>query len=376
MLSLAIIFQNVIPLIKKGSILKKDYFNPNNFFDKIYLLTFDGAVPDEMVESIKLAFGNAKFFVIPIGGFNLHNVYLKRYQILNIIKKINPDIIRSFSPQIDGYLATFCGNKLGIPVVVSLHGDRDRDNRYNMITEKQYFKYLISLVHKYLFEIPALRKGNKIIAVYEFAAEYGQRYSKKPVTVIYNKVDTNYFIPSEHHETKNPFTIINVGRLIPAKNQEVLIRAMKNVDGKLILIGNGPMYNSYTDLIKKLDLDEKIEIITSVPNNKLVTYYQKSDIYATGIQYGGIAVPVLEAMACGLPIVQCPYPFGSTPEFIDEAGLIVECSPDGFAEGINQLKNNPDMLKKKSEFARNKMLKYNKEKMDALEVEVYRDLIR
>ena len=293
-----------------------------------------------------------------------------------MIKDFNPDVIRSYSPQIDGYLATYAGKKNHIPVIISLHGDKDRGNRYNMIVEKQYFVYLISLLHKYLFEIPSLKSCNHIIAVYEFAVEYGKKYAKCPITLIYNRVDTEIFYPLKNKKESECFTVMNIGRYIPGKNQEILIRAMQYINGKLILIGDGPLYKQLKHFASDLKVSNKIEMLKSVPNTELGEYYRRADVYATGIQFGGIAIPVLEAMASGLPIVQCPYPFKDKPEFIEDAGLIVECTPESFAKGINELKDNPELRERKAKFARQKMLKYNSKKMDDLEVEVYRDLIK
>jgi glycosyltransferase involved in cell wall biosynthesis len=113
-------------------------------------------------------------------------------------------------------------------------------------------------------------------------------------------------------------------------------------------------------------------MIKSIGNKELSEYYQKADVYATAIKYGGIAIPVLEAMSSGLPIIQCPSSFVKTPEFIGESGLVVEASAVSFAEGINKLKYDSELRQNMGAFARNKMLAHSSEKMDALEIQVYK----
>jgi glycosyltransferase involved in cell wall biosynthesis len=235
---LAIIYQNLTSqtLI---SVNKPGYFNPGSYFDEILMITFDNSIKDTIKSKLNIAFGGARIRFVSAGGVSLHNYLFKRNYLLKTIKEFQPDIIRTYSPQIDGYIATYIGRKIKVPVIISLHGDRDRDNRHNMKLEKKYFKYLGSLIHRFLFEIPSLKRCSQIIGVYEFAAEYGKRYSNAPVTVIYNRVDTNLFLPSTENVQDHDFTIINVGRMIPAKNQELLIRAMKHVEGRLILVGDG-----------------------------------------------------------------------------------------------------------------------------------------
>jgi glycosyltransferase involved in cell wall biosynthesis len=371
---LAIIFQNVEPLIKKGSIIKSNYFNPSNFFDEIHMLTFDRALSKGQTDLIQGAFGKAEVRYHPIGGFNFHNVYFRRASISRMLADINPDVIRTYSPLIDGYLATYSGRRLGIPVVISLHGDRDRDNRYNMRAEGKYGAYLVSLMQRRLFEKPSLRSCSHIVAMYEFAAEYGRRYSEKPVTVIYNKVDTNEFHPSSN-EANSQFTVINVGRMIPAKNQRVLIAAMQHVDGKLILIGSGPMVKEIQAQIATTHMEGKVEMIGAIPNNAIASHYRRAHVYATAIRYGGVAIPVLEAMASGLPVVQCPPPHQPVPEFIGDAGLVVECTPEGFAQGINKLKDDIALRMSMGRAAREKMEHHDSKQMDELESAVYRKVI-
>jgi len=368
---LAIFYQQIIPLIPS---LKKNYFNPRDFFDDIHIFTFDRELSEAQRSAVLPTFGKAKVTFHPIGGFNLHNIYLRRNVIAHQIGQIKPDVLRAFSPLTDGYLATFAGKKNCIPAIVSVHGDKDRDNRYNMLRERRYGQYIASLIHRATFEKPSLKRATRIIAVYEFAAEYARRYSKSPVTVIYNKVDTDIFSPGQIKHT-GQFTIINVGRFIHEKNQEALIRAMQNIDGRLILVGKGDALVEMKALANELNVASKIIWYSSLKNTELVELYRSADVYATAIRYGGIAIPVLEAMACGLPVVQCPPPFQEKPEFIDAAGLIVNGSPESFAEGINHLKDNPAQRKIMGEFARQKMLAHNSLKMKQLEIEVYRKVI-
>lgn len=369
---LAIFYQQIIPLIPS---LKKNYFNPMEFFDEIIFFSFDRELSNAQRDDIAPAFGNARVLIEPIGGIATHNILQKRKKILHHLMNFHPDIIRAYSPQVDGYLATYSANLLGIPSIISLHGDRDRDNRYNMLNERKYYHYMKSLLHKQLYEKKSMRSCTHIIAVYEFAAEYGRRYSKIPVTIIYNQVDTDQFYPDET-EDRAIFTVINIGRLIPAKKQDTLIKAMKWVDGKLLLVGNGPEHDNLKNMATQIGVSEKVEIIQSIKYHEIPRYLRKADVYATAIQYGGIAIPVMEAMASGLPIIQCPSPFQEKPEFIDGAGLIVENSPESFAEGINHLKENPVLRKKMSEFARQKMQANNSSAMERLEIEVYRKVMK
>ena len=112
---------------KKGEI-KPRYFNPQNIFDEIHVISlFDS---DEKEENVKDVAGKAKFKIHIVGKTSLLNIRTKKKEILNLIKEIKPDVIRSYNPLLQGHIASHIGKKLGIPVVVSLHGDYDKDLRY------------------------------------------------------------------------------------------------------------------------------------------------------------------------------------------------------------------------------------------------------
>ena len=101
----------------------------------------------------------------------------------------------------------------------------------------------------------------------------------KNIEIIYNKVDLTKFSNSNTIKS-NPPTIISVGRLISQKTRYNIIRSVQNLDVKLIIIGNGPDYEKYNELIQSLNISEKVKMIKQVPNAELANYYTSSDIFA------------------------------------------------------------------------------------------------
>ena len=87
---------------KKGEI-KLRYFNPKNIFDEVHVISlFDEDIEEEKV---KVVAGNAFFKIHVIGKVNLLNKNSKKKEILNLIKKINPDVTRSYNPLLQGWMA-------------------------------------------------------------------------------------------------------------------------------------------------------------------------------------------------------------------------------------------------------------------------------
>ncbi|MEZ4796629.1 MAG: glycosyltransferase family 4 protein [Flavobacteriaceae bacterium] len=119
--------------------------------------------------------------------------------------------------------------------------------------------------------------------------------------------------------------ILNVGRLVRSKNQDLLIKAFSKVnDGKwkLILVGDGPMLSEYKELVNKLDLEEKVEFVGKTKD--VASYYNTSKIFAFTSKYEGFPNALIEAMYFELACVSTDCPSGPS-EMInhEENGFLI-----------------------------------------------------
>ncbi len=196
----------------------------------------------------------------------------------------------------------------------------------------------------------------------------------KNISVIYNKVDLNKFSPEcskEFISTKN--TILSVGRLIDQKDHSVIIKSVKDLDVELIIIGDGPNYHKLIDLIKQLKIENKVKIIKRISYEKLNKYYVSCDIYVQPMMnLGGIPMPVLEAMASGLPIVMSKK---DGNEIIDNAVLFVENDPKEFQKAFELILSNSEFKTKLIKKGLDTIKEINSEKMAEKEIELYKKLI-
>lgn len=109
-------------------------------------------------------------------------------------------------------------------------------------------------------------------------------------------------------------TIITSGRLHNQKGQWHTIRAFSKVveeipDAKLILTGRGALEDYYKKLIRDLKLENNVFLIGFVDN--VYKYMKNSNIFLLNSFYEGMPNVILEAMACGLPIISTDSPGGS-----------------------------------------------------------------
>jgi len=166
------------------------------------------------------------------------------------------------------------------------------------------------------------------------------------VLVIPNYVDTELFKPSE--ETRQDRTILFIGRIAPEKNLEALLEAIRSLPVSLILIGEGKLR---PQLQKEFaDLNGRVIWEGNVPNSRLPEHLNRAGIFVLPSLYEGHPKTILEAMACGVPVVGADSP--GIRELIrhGETGFLCGTEPQSICTALEDLLAHP-MLRR--EFGRN-----------------------
>lgn len=165
-------------------------------------------------------------------------------------------------------------------------------------------------------------------------------------------IDTTIFRPAPQSQTANAghLTISSIGRIVPRKDYETLIRAadlLVHTKGmshlRFVIIGKEgrpeqrPYFDRMRHLVKELDLEAFVEFAGSISHKDIVPYYHQSDIFVNMRQTGGMDKAVLEAMACEVPAVVCNTTF--TPLFGQWADhlLFPENHPQDLADRLEYL---------------------------------------
>ena len=164
------------------------------------------------------------------------------------------------------------------------------------------------------------------------------------VVSLRNGVDLQLFRPTER--TPNPmFTLLAVGHLVPVKAQDLIIGALPLLPGvRLVLAGDGPDRAKLENLARELKVMDRVTFLGAVPQAQLRAHYGAADALVLSSSREGWANVLLEAMACGTPVVASRV-YG-TPEVVaaPEAGVLMrERSYQGVADAVNALRANyPD----------------------------------
>jgi glycosyltransferase involved in cell wall biosynthesis len=357
---------------EKGEI-KDRYFNPKNFFDEIHVISlFDSEIEEEKVQ--KLA-GNAFLKIHKLGKADLSNYKSYENKVISIVSEIRPSLIRTFNPRVQGWLATKTAKKLKIPIVVSLHTNYDQQRNFAK-QRGNFFRFLKLSYASRTLEKFTLTNVDAVICVYEYIVPYAKKMGASNILVIYNKVDLDKFSPKSPKKfVSNKPTIISVGRLIDQKNHKYIIGAMKDLDAKLLIIGDGPNFESLNNLIQSLDLADKVELIKRIPNEQLPQYYASCDLYAQPMEnLDGIPIPVLEAMACGLPVVMSKHS-NDYSEIIDDAVMFTENNSESFFNAFKKILSDHGFKEELKRKSLKVISEIGGEKMEERELTLYKKLI-
>ena len=292
-----------------------------------------------------------RYFHIPFIGMNIQAIFMA-LSVYPKLKKIihdgyDFDVIDAHYFYPDGVAATILGKLLNKPVVITARG-----SDLNVYTYYTIPRLLIRW---------AAEKASALITVCQALKDVLLSLSvdNNKVTVIRNGVDLEKFFPLLERENLrdklgvNGRVLLMVGRLVNLKGHHLAIRALVQMDNTCLLIaGDGIERPSLERLVCELKLTDRVKFLGSVEHTELQQYYSIADALLLVSSSEGWANVILEAMACGTPVVATNV--GGTSEIVlsPEAGVLIdERSVDGVIAGISKLFANYPDRNKTREFA-------------------------
>lgn len=190
----------------------------------------------------------------------------------------------------------------------------------------------------YKFILPKLAKNTAhIITVSQYSASKLAAYLNVPyekISVVYCGVSQDIFYPLSHQEADAILTNLNLpdGRYVvslssiaPSKNLASLLASWKMIVNKLpediylILVGKP---SSVTPLVDFSNLPERVILLGYVDDKYLPALYSRAMLFVYISLYEGFGLPVLEAMACGAPVIASNI--CSLPEVAGEAAVMAD----------------------------------------------------
>lgn len=183
-----------------------------------------------------------------------------------------------------------------------------------------------------------LRAADQVVADSECTkrdAVHLYRLDEAKIKVIYGGVNPR-FRPADPQEIEAvraryglpECLILSVGTIEPRKNLTSLVdayRALRHrgAEFKLVIVGKkGWLYQSFFRRLRELGLEDEVIFPGFMPDEDLPALYSAADLFVFPSLYEGFGLPVLEAMACGVPVITSNT--SSLPEVAGEAALLVD----------------------------------------------------
>lgn len=252
--------------------------------------------------------------------------YTFRKQMGNVISVFHPDVIDIAIPNTENFLCDVMAVAKNVPIVIESH----------LAMGYQVIKRGITETWLYKLYNPqrAVRHAELLIALTEGDASCWRRIGVKHLKVIPNPV-TSYPVSMQKVKKKEG-CIICVGRLTPQKRFDRLIDAFSLIatrypDWYITIFGEGEDKEKLQKQIAVKNLDNRIFL--NPPTKDIYSHYSSSQFFVLSSDFEGFGLVIVEAMACGIPIVATDCPYGPS-EIIEDrkTGLLAMMDVKDLAE--------------------------------------------
>lgn len=295
----------------------------------------------ELIKHTDMCILSTQRFNIPCKHIILPNIPKLRGLYRKLALRISPtffDIVHA-NNSLDGSSVSQTDK-----LIVTEHGYPDP--KFAPEAPRYYTKERDALIRLYKAAVP-------IITISNYSASMlRKKLGVKVHKIIYHGLLNEFrnYKPKELAKTSVP-VILWVSRFIPIKEPMVLLEAfrrLKELNFKVIMVGDGPLKENIKFFIKKHGLTPKIEIIKKVPFQKMPKLYRSVNILVHTATCESFGFSVLEGMGVGLPVI-VPKSGGAYEIAGNAAVSFIPHDPKDLSEKIEFLLSDPDMYYRQSQ---------------------------
>ncbi len=282
----------------------------------------------------RIVVGKIRYLSFLMGYLNL------LWYTLKLNKAKNYDLIHAVAEGLPSIIAITIKKLRRTPSVITIQG-----GCISAGFESNLSGRILRKLQKWSF-----KNADLVHVISQSLADGAKKLGSRNIVVIPNGVDSRLFKPMDKDKLRKRYGIpagekivISVARLNPVKGVDHLIKAIALVEERmpnlrLVVIGDGEQREELERLINQLRIDSKVQLLGFLPHQQISEYLNISDVFILSSRHEGLGIALIEAMACGVPVIGSRV--DGIVDIIDEGknGILV---PSGdakvLAEGIERL---------------------------------------
>ncbi|HYG78533.1 MAG TPA: glycosyltransferase family 4 protein [Planctomycetota bacterium] len=283
-----------------------------------------------------------RFFRTPGFGRSWHGwLYaqsIKRH-LRSVVQEFRPNVLLASWAHPDGYAVQQLGAQLGIPVVIKCLGS-DIHQLLRDPSRKQQV-------------LQALARCDRVITVSDSLKQIiaAEGIAPDKIARVYNGVDRTIFRPMPRSQARQALKLAPHGKillcvaaLLPIKRHCDLLRAFKlllkqhPMEIRLVLVGEGPLRRELFRLATELGIAEHVRFAGGCKHHEVPTWINAADAVCLASQNEGLPNVLVEALACGRPVVATNV--GGIPELVSSpryGRLVNPGDPPALADAMNDV---------------------------------------
>ena len=220
---------------------------------------------------------------------------------VRLARRLQPDIVHVYFSIPTGPVAWVTKRLTGAPYLLSLRGG----------DVPGFLPGSLTGLHRLVAPLNRLvwRDAAVIVANSAGLRDLAQQSTKKPVEMVPNGVDLQRFCPTAASRQNGALRVLFAGRLVRQKGADYLIRAVEQLirnaqaDIELVIVGDGPEEPALRQLTQQLSLTQRVHFAGWVGRDDMPGHYRSADLFVLPSFEEGMPNVVLEALACGLPVI-------------------------------------------------------------------------
>lgn len=253
------------------------------------------------------------------------------HNIKTILKTEKIDIVHLFVPTPSAYVSILAARALGIKIL--MHSHTQPENIFLHLPKFLAYGKINKIFYRYLYWL--YQQADAIVYPSEFAEKlFASINPKIKHEVISNGVDTTRFTKlnpesflKKYNLSRNYKYLLFVGRLHPEKNIETLLRAFPAIikqapETRLLIVGAGHLDQKLKQLAQELGSAKQTLFLGRLSDEEVIQAYNAADIFILPSLAELEGMVVLEAMACGKPLLIADAENSASPYFVKNNGFL------------------------------------------------------